>query len=47
MKHEMTSFHTMELKRNVLFQTHLLFVTLHIHVGRNFGNFEGFLNVGL
>ena len=29
MKHEMTSFNTMGLNRNVLFQTHLLFVAIY------------------
>ena len=29
MKHEMTLFHKMEPNRNVLFQTHLLFVTIY------------------
>ena len=29
MKHEMTSFNTMGLKRNVLFQTQLLFVAIY------------------
>ena len=30
MEHEMTIFHTMGLNRNVLFQTHLLFVTKYV-----------------
>ena len=29
MKHEMTLFHTMGPNRNVLFQTHLIFVTIY------------------
>ena len=39
MKHEMTSFHTMEPNRNVLFQMHLLFVTIYIY-----GPMYNFLN---
>ena len=37
MKHEMTLFHTMGPDKNVLFQTHLLFVTIY---GLMWGSFN-------